>query len=90
MNTLAISNDQNQSFKMKHIDIKFKYVQDQVNKNLISVQFCPTESMVADVFTKSICREKFIKFRRCNKWSKYANSTHSGHGGTKCCTRLNP
>ncbi len=32
-------------------------------EELIALAFVPTEEMIADIFTKSLCQEKFDKFK---------------------------
>ena len=49
--------------RMKHIDIKFHYTRDAVNKNVILVEYCTTKDMVADAFTKGLPRPAFEKLR---------------------------
>jgi hypothetical protein len=52
------------SNKTKHIDLRQHLVRDCVEKGLISLVYCPTDSMVADVLTKpllSIKHEAFSK-----------------------------
>ena len=64
-NQAAISiaeNPQNHP-KTKHIGIKYHYIRDLVSKNVISLEYCPTDMMLADIFTKSLSPEKFVKLR---------------------------
>jgi hypothetical protein len=37
---------------------------EQVTKNKIEVDYCPTDDQVADVLTKAMKRVQFMKFRR--------------------------
>ena len=43
--------------RSKHIDIKYHFVRDQVEKKAVTVLYCPTGSMLADLFTKGISIE---------------------------------
>ena len=45
----------------KHIAIKYHFIRDQVKGGTIEVQYCRTEEMVADVFTKELYSETFAK-----------------------------
>jgi hypothetical protein len=47
----------------KHILIRNAYAREVHEAGRIHVQYCPTESMVADIFTKALDRKKFEKFR---------------------------
>ncbi|KAJ0452174.1 putative RNA-directed DNA polymerase [Helianthus annuus] len=49
--------------RTKHIEIKHHYVRDMVAQQEISLEYCGTEMQVADVLTKALGREKFIRFR---------------------------
>ena len=36
----------------RHIDIKYFWVKDRVDKKEVEIQYCPTHLMLADYFTK--------------------------------------
>ena len=38
----------------RHIQIGYYWVKDLIDRGLITVEYCPTESMIADSFTKPI------------------------------------
>ena len=61
----AIELSKNPKFhnRTKHIDVSYHYVREQVNLNIISVKYCPTEDMIADVMTKGLSKTDFEKFR---------------------------
>ena len=55
--------------KSKHIDIKFRFLKDQVSKGKIRLQHCRTEKQLADIMTKSLKSERFKELREllvCN------------------------
>ena len=49
--------------KSKHIDIKYNFIRSQVEEKRIIVEYCPTENMIADLFTKGLPSEKFKRLR---------------------------
>lgn len=51
--------------RTKHIDIKYYFVKDYVNKGIIKCQYCPTNNMEADLLTKplSLGRIKDLRTR---------------------------
>ena len=49
--------------RAKHIGIKHHYIREQVNNEKISLEYCPTEDMIADILTKGLGRVQFNKLR---------------------------
>lgn len=49
--------------KTRHIKLRFHYVRECVKDGLISVEYCPTDNMLADIMTKPLERIKFEHFR---------------------------
>ena len=40
--------------RTKHIDLRYHMIRDNVKKNNIKVEICPTQEMVADIMTKPL------------------------------------
>ena len=49
--------------RSKHIDVRHHFICDHVEAKTISIQYCPTESMIADVLTKPLPQPAFEKLR---------------------------
>ena len=49
--------------RTKHIEIKYHFTREQVKNGTIELQYCRTEEMIADMFTKGLLKEKFVKLR---------------------------
>ena len=47
----------------KHIDIRYFFSKDQVDKKEISIKYCPTTKILADFFTKPL-QGNFFRFFR--------------------------
>ena len=47
----------------RHVDIRFFFVHDRVKSGDIKVEYCPTDKMVVDFFTKPLQGRIFKKFR---------------------------
>jgi hypothetical protein len=39
---------------MKHLDLRFYWLRDAVEEGVISMIYCPTEKMPADILTKAL------------------------------------
>lgn len=65
-NQSAIAMSKNPQFhgRSKHIDINFHYVREKVDENVIILEYCPAEIMIADIFTKGLSSDKFKKLRQ--------------------------
>ena len=44
-------------------DISYHFVPEQVKQNTISVKYCPSESMIADIMTKGLHKVTFEQLR---------------------------
>ena len=59
---IALSKDPVSRQRSKHIDIRYHFVRSALNDGKITIQYCPTEDMVADAMTKPMTRFKVEKF----------------------------
>jgi len=50
--------------RTKHIEVRHHKIREWVDTGAINVRYCPTEEMLADMFTKAISREKLEKAAR--------------------------
>jgi hypothetical protein len=49
--------------KMKHIEMRYHYIHDMMQKGVVKLQYVGTDEQVADVLTKPLSRVKFEYFR---------------------------
>lgn len=49
--------------KSKHIDIKYQFIRDMVEKGVLKLRYVATDEQVANVLTKSLSKVKFEYFR---------------------------
>ena len=46
------------------LNVRYFFITDQISKGNLKVEYCPTETMVGDYFTKPLQGIKFIEFRK--------------------------
>ena len=65
MSTMLLSNNGrgSSSKRTRHIKIRYFFITDRIKKNEVRVQYCPTDDMIGDFFTKPLNGAKFRKFR---------------------------
>ena len=49
--------------KLKHIEIKYHYIRDMVQRGAVKLQYVATEEQIANVLMKPLDRVKFDYFR---------------------------
>lgn len=61
---IKLIKNQKVSNRSKHIDIKYFYIKDLIEKNSIAIKYCPSDNMLADILTKPIQSTKFLRLRQ--------------------------
>ena len=49
--------------RTKHIDIRYHFVREVVQKGLVDLRYCPTHQMIADLLTKPLSKGQFEQLR---------------------------
>ena len=60
---LAKNGRASSSKRTRHFDIRYFFVKDRIDKKELQIQYCPTEDMLADFFTKPLQGKLFYKLR---------------------------
>ena len=53
----------NYQTRSKHIKVRYSFFRDQVRLQLVTLQHCPTEDMIADIHTKALTGSKYVNLR---------------------------
>ena len=61
--TLEKNGKTSSSKRTKHIQIRYFFIKDKIDNKEVSVKYCPTEDMWADVLTKPLQGKKFRTMR---------------------------
>ena len=59
---IFIAEDEKSNARCKHMDIKYKYINEKINEGKVSLKYVDTENMVADSLTKNISGSKMKIF----------------------------
>lgn len=61
---IDISKNPVQHSKTKHIEIRYHFIRDLVERKIVTLEYIPTECQNADIFTKHLDRSKFEILRQ--------------------------
>ena len=61
---LALAHNPRDHPRTKHMDVKYHFIRDTIERKRMSVAYCRTNQMVADTFTKGLAKPAFEKLRR--------------------------
>lgn len=61
---IKLLNDRVCHQRVKHIDIKYKFVHEHIDLKAVSAVYCPTKNMIADMLTKPLDGPKLAKHVR--------------------------
>jgi hypothetical protein len=61
---LKVSKEAEHQGRVKHMDLKWFWIRDAVEKKELRVEYVPTNQQVADIFTKPLSKIKHFHFCR--------------------------
>ena len=60
--------------KLRHIKSRYFFIEERAEKNKIKIEYCQTEKMLADFFTKPLQGKLFRRFRDATMGHKHINT----------------
>ena len=60
--SMGLAHNASVNRRTKHIDVRYHYTRKAVEDNVLTLEYCPTEQMVADMLTKPLGRVKLQEF----------------------------
>ena len=61
--TIFVSKNPAEHRMMKHVDLRYKWIQEKVEANEFQVEYVSTTDQIADIFTKALHKDMFEKLR---------------------------
>jgi hypothetical protein len=61
--TIALAKNPVHHQRSKHIDVRYHFIRSELKNGKIVIEYCPTDSMVADIMTKAATKFKLQKFK---------------------------
>jgi hypothetical protein len=61
---LAKNGKKSSTKRTRALNIRYFFVTDQVEKGNLTIEYCPTDEMLADFMTKPLSGSKFLKFKK--------------------------
>jgi len=61
--SIFIASNAVQEKQTKHIDIRYHYIREVVESGKVKLYFVETDKNYADIFTKNLSRDKYLKCR---------------------------
>ncbi|GJT53335.1 retrovirus-related pol polyprotein from transposon TNT 1-94 [Tanacetum coccineum] len=76
---IAISCNPVQHSRTKHIDVRYHFIKEQVEKGIVELFFVGTEYQLADLFTKALSEDRFKYLVRQLEGVKHPRPSFSNH-----------
>ncbi|XP_057745484.1 secreted RxLR effector protein 161-like [Arachis stenosperma] len=64
MSAINISKNPVLHSRTKHIEIKYHFIREHVQKGTIDIQFVKSEDQIIDIFAKPLCEDRFCSLRK--------------------------
>ena len=86
---LARNGRPSSSKQTRHIEVRYYFITDHINRDHLRVSYCPTRDMLADYFSKPLQGSLFRKFRNLILNVSPKDELNAGHGEQECVGTTN-
>lgn len=60
---IRVAEDDKMMKRLKHVDVRYHFVRDEIQKGVFRLVYVPTGNQIADMMTKGLGRLQFVKLR---------------------------
>lgn len=60
---IRVMEEEKESNRLKHVDVKFRFVRDLVQRGIIELRYVPINNQVADIMTKGLPAKPYLQHR---------------------------
>ena len=71
---IALTKNPTHHARTKHIDVQHHFVREKVESGEITLDYCPTEDMLADVLTKALAKDRHVRLAKMFGLMGFGNS----------------
>ena len=82
---IALAKNPTHHSRTKHIDVQHHFIREKLESGEISLEYCPTEDMVADVLTKALAKDRHQRLTKA-MGLREGNYSQSGSVGVRSCS----
>ena len=80
---IKLSKNDTSHGRMKHVDLKYHFVRDCVQDGTLILEYCSTDEMLADMFTKPLGFRQFTYLREKMNIAMFEDSVHPAREGVE-------
>jgi hypothetical protein len=80
---IKLSKNDTSHGRMKHVNLKYHFIRDYVQDGTLLLEYCSTDKMLADMFTKPLGLKQFTYLRNEMSITTFEDSIHRSREGVK-------
>lgn len=60
---IRVAEDEKPTKRLKHVDVRWHFVRNEIQRGVIKLSYVPTHLQVADIMTKALPGPQFVRLR---------------------------